>query len=262
MDHEAYLATIRAESERFLDALRAAPPSAPVPSCPGWTAADLAYHLAEVQHSWAQVVETGRSGEDVPDPPRPADDELVDLAARSGTELLTALHGRDASDATWSWHADGGSVAWVARRQAHEALIHRVDAELTAGWDVRPPTVELAADGVDELLRVMVDGVPAWGAFTPDGLTVRLECTNTPAAWTLALGRFTGTSPTSGNTYDLDAAAVLDEDEGGEDTLVVRGHAWDLDRWLWGRGDDSALEVTGDPAVLARLRELVTEATQ
>ena len=47
----------------------------------------------------------------------------------------------------------------MLRRQAHEALVHRVDAEQTAGLPVTDPGVALAADGVDEMLGVMVSGL-------------------------------------------------------------------------------------------------------
>lgn len=263
MEHTAYLDTIRDETQRFLEALAAVPGDTPVPSCRGWAADDLAWHLAEVQHFWAEVVSTGQDGDHVVAPERPTSTaELAELAARSGTELLAALAARSPQDRCWSWHDDGGSVGWVGRRQAHEVLVHRVDAELTAGRAVTPPSAELAVDGVDEVLRVMVDGVPAWGTFTPDGLTVRFVSTNVPATWVLALGRFTGTGPDSGTEYDLDAAALLHEDGGGVDALTLEGPAWDLDRWLWGRGDLAGVAVSGDPALVERLRALVADATQ
>ena len=260
--HEVYLAALREESERFLGALAGVEPATAVPTCAGWTAADLTWHLGEVQHTWSQHARQGPEAEHPPTPERPDDADLARFTATAGTELLTALSSREPDELCWSWHEDGGTIGWVARRQAHEALIHRVDAELTAGRSVTPPSVELAADGVDELLRVMVDGVPDWGDFVPDDTTVRIECTNAEASWVLALGRFVGTSPTTGTTYDLDTAAVLDEDDGGTDELVVRGAAWDLDRWLWGRGGTESLDVSGDPAILERVRALVTEATQ
>jgi len=274
MEQAAYLATIRGESERFLQVLADVPLDAPVPSCDGWTAADLLWHLGEVQHTWARVA-AGEAGEAVPPPERPQPDDaagLRALVARSGTELLAALADLPADAPVWSWHPDGGTGAWVVRRMAHEALVHRVDAELTAGLDVRPPSVELAADGVDEVLSVFVDGAPAWGTFAPGGVVVDVRCTNADAAWRLELGRFRGTSPTSGTDHDLDAAAVRQvAGEGapsGEEgapsgaDLTVAGHAWDLDRWLWGRGDAAALEVAGDAAVLERLRALLRDATQ
>lgn len=260
MDHVTYLTAIREESERFLDALAATPPDAAVPACADWTATDLLWHLAEVQHTWARVVQGGTSGDQLPEPERPADGDLAGFAALSGTELLAALDGRDPAEPCWSWHADGGSVGWVARRQAHEALIHRVDAEQAAGRQVTPPTPELAADGVDEVLRVMVDGLPAWATFAADGVHVRLVCTNADASWTMALGRFTGTSPSSGTVYDEETAALVADTPDAD--LTLAGPAWDLDRWLWGRGGIEAIDVSGDPAVLERLKAVMVDATQ
>jgi len=267
MDHDAFLAVIREQSERFLEALNGVQADAPVPSCDGWSADDLLWHLAEVQHFWAKVA-AGAPGDDIVEPPRPDEvAELRALGARCGTELLSALASRDGSTPCWSWHPDGGTLAWVARRQAHEALVHRVDAQLTAGLDVRPPSVELAVDGVDEVLTVFVDGVPDWGSFTPDGTRVRLTCTNAPAAWELALGRLTGTGPESGTHHDLDAGQVRRLSAGGDASepsadLTISGRAWDLDRWLWGRGGLEALAVTGDAALVERVRELLVGATQ
>lgn len=264
MDQDAYLAVIREQSERFLEALVAVPVDAPVPSCAGWTAGELLWHLGEVQHFWARVA-AGESGDDVVTPARPDDEvALRRFVATAGTELLAALAGHPADGAVWSWHPDGGTVAWVARRQAHEALVHRVDAELTAGRDVRPPAVELAVDGIDELLGVFVDGVPRWGAFTRDGVDVALRVTNGLGAWRLGLGRFTGVRPSTGAAVDLDAAAVerVGEDDARPADLLVAGRAWDLDRWLWGRGPIDPLRVDGPPELVARLRALVAEATQ
>ena len=52
---------------------------------------------------------------------------------------------------------------FIRRRQAHEALIHRIDAELTAG-DRTPMDTDLSADGVDEALHFMDAGLRSWGA--------------------------------------------------------------------------------------------------
>lgn len=263
MDHEAFVVAIREQSERFLEAIALADPEAPVPSCPGWSATDLAWHLAEVQHFWARVAQ-GLPGDEIADPEHPAEPAAIRaLVATAGTELLAGLVGADPATPSWSWHPEGGTLGWVARRQAHEALVHRVDAELAAGLDVRPPAAELAADGVDEVLAVFVAGVPPWGAFTPDGVTVRLECTNAPGAWLLLLGRFVGTGPESGTHHDLDAADLvrLADDERPDADLVVTGRAWDLDRWLWNRGP-ADVAVTGPAELEARLRALLVEATQ
>lgn len=260
MDHDTYVRTVREESERFLAVLADADLTAPVPACPGWTVTDLLRHLGTGQHEWAQIARGARE-DDVTTPEPPADDDLVTFVAAAGTELLAALADRPPGTPAWSWHPGGGTLAWLARRQAHEALVHRVDAEQAAGQSVRPPVPELAADGVDELLRSFVDGVPEWGTFTPDGVRVRIEATNQPGAtWVLDLGRFEGTSP-GGTHHELDAALLVDDDSGPAEALLLRGPAWELDLWLWGRGDGAALETRGDPAVRHRLRALVDDAT-
>jgi uncharacterized protein (TIGR03083 family) len=260
MEHQSFVAAIREQSERFLNVLRGVDADAPVPSCAGWTAADLLWHLGEVQHLWAEVAR-GAAHDDVVPPDRPDDvASLRKLVATSGTELLGALADREPADECWSWHPDGGSIGWLARRQAHEALIHRVDAELTAGVDVRPPAKKLALDGVDEVLRVFIGGVPDWGEFAPDGQRVLLTSTNLPGRWALELGRFTGTGPESGNAHDLGAALLVDGSADAD--AEVAGHAWDLVLWLWGRGGTEHLGITGRTDLVDRVRALAAEATQ
>ena len=51
-----YLDHIRTESARFREVLADCDPSARVPACPDWDAADLLWHLAGVQVFWAKVV--------------------------------------------------------------------------------------------------------------------------------------------------------------------------------------------------------------
>ena len=101
----------------------------------------------------------------------------------------------------WTWSEDQ-TVGFIRRRQAHEALIHRVDAELTAGRRT-PMDPGLSADGVDEALRVMYGGAPPWGSFTPTGAgTLRLRASDTGDTWLVTTGRFTGTDPGDGTSYD------------------------------------------------------------
>lgn len=257
-----YRTIVADESARFADVLTVVSPDAPVPSCPDWTAADLTWHLAEVQHFWSAIVGGLLPDPDlVPELARPADDELVELQRGRATALLGAFERRSPDDVCWSWADDGGTVAWILRRQAHEAIIHRVDAELAAGGEVTDTAPDVAADTVDELLNVMVDGVPDWGTFTPDGATLDLHATDVDRRWRLRFGRFTGTSPNTGTTYDLDAAGLTTVDADPADCEVA-GTAWLLARWGWGRGDLSALSVTGDPALADRLRTVIAEGTQ
>jgi uncharacterized protein (TIGR03083 family) len=260
-----YLEAIRAESARFGDVVRMLDPATAVPSCPGWTVADLTYHLAEVQDQWARVVE-GADGDDIVSLSRPADGDLPATFDTASRRLVDALGGADPGTPCWSWHPQGHSVGWVLRRQTHEALIHRVDAELAAGLTPGPPSqAGLAADGVDEVLTVMLDGIPAWGTFTPDGRLVRVrgEESLVVADLTFRLGRFQGTGPESGTQWDLTAAEGTDEGSDVDRAPVIEGPAWGLDLWLWGRGPLPAGVVTdADPALVEAFRQVVAESTQ
>ncbi|WP_127571930.1 maleylpyruvate isomerase N-terminal domain-containing protein [Georgenia faecalis] len=262
-----FLDVIRSESARFSALARQLAPQAPVPTCPGWTGADLVYHLAEVQDFWAYVA-VGSDGEDVAPLPRPENPAaLPGLFDDASRRLATALAGADPGDACWSWDDDGHHVGWVLRRQAHEALIHRVDAELAAGVPVTPVADELAADGVDEILAVMVAGVPGWSSFHPDGAAVRLEVADGAQAgrsWTLRVGRFRGVGPDSGREWDLPAAELTEDPATARTAVPLVGGAWELDRWLWGRGTLATLEALEPEqrAVAEGFRAMVAATTQ
>lgn len=255
-----YIDIIRSESARFASLTRDVAKSSQVPSCPGWSISDLVWHLAEVQYFWASVVEGQLdSPESVATLERPDDTELSSLFDMQSARLLAALHARSPDDTCWSWYDAGHSVGWVMRRQAHEALIHRVDAELAAG-KLTPLDEDLAADGVDEILTTMLDtgDIPDWSRFEPSGATAVLA---TPTnRWEMDLGRFTGTSPSSGTTYDDPALLLRPIRETA--SVMITGSAADLDLWLWGRGSADDLEVTGDSALLDDIRAAAAAATQ
>jgi uncharacterized protein (TIGR03083 family) len=257
-----YLETIRTESARFLERIIRLPMTEPVPSCPGWSISDLAWHLTEVQHFWASIVDGGLSDPgEVPDLERPADADLPALFAEKSALLVTALERREPETPCWTWHDDGNDVGWVRRRQAHEVLIHRVDAEL-AGGEPSPIDPALATDGVDEVLRVMLDAadLPEWATYESDGATAVIEVDAGPVSWAVELGRMRGTSPNTGNVYD-DPVVRL---RSGVDTptAVLRGPAAALDLWLWGRGPLDAVTVSGDGAVVERIRQAAVAGTQ
>ncbi len=256
------LAALRRESARFLAVLRAVEPATPVPSCPGWTASDLLWHLCEVQWFWATIVtdrldDPGTAEDAKPDRPRTHAD-LAELMARSTARLHDALASADPFTPVWTW-TDDRTVGFVRRRQAHEALIHRVDAELTAD-SLTPLDPPLASDGIDELLRVCHAAWPGWATFTPDASVIRIEAQDTGTAWHLTTGRWRGTSPNTGTTYDeLGVSVVADETDRD---VALRGDASTLDRWLWGRIPRDGLSVDGDQAALEVLDAVVAEGIE
>src|SRR5690606_21050159 len=163
-----YLGHIATESDRVADVIARVPTDRPVPSCPEWTAADLWFHLGEVQWHWGRIVAdrlTDRAEvRQLGKPDRP--DDLAGFFAEASGLLRTALADTPPETPVWTW-ADDRTAGFVRRRQAHEAVIHRVDAELVAE-DRTPLDPALAADGVAEVLTVMYGEPPTdWGEYRP-----------------------------------------------------------------------------------------------
>jgi uncharacterized protein (TIGR03083 family) len=252
-----YLDHLRRESARFLDPLRDGDPSARVPSCPDWDADDLLWHLGTVQRFWGTIVaDRLQSPEGVEDPTRPGSHGgLVDFFEESSARLQEALTAADPEEPVWMW-ADDKTVGYIRRRQAHEALIHRLDAELTRG-QTSPLDAELAADGILEVLDMMFGGCPPWGSFTPSPTHVAVRATDTGSEVRAVLGRFTGTDPEDGKTYDDDELSVRAAQPSAEPAAVISGTADDLDAWLWHRRDQTSIRLEGDAAVLDRLTKIL-----
>ena len=258
----SYLDHLRIESEAFAVALTDVPDDRQVPTCPDWTALDLAHHLTEVQSFWAAVVSgpllTDEAAEDVakPAPAASVPAQLKDLRAASA-RLAAALATTPADTPAWTWSTEQ-TVGFTFRRQAHEALVHRLDAQLTAGLRT-PVDPTLATDGVDEALRVMFGGCPPWGQITPvAGPTVRLVTSDTGASWLTSPARFTGTDP-DGTAYDDPDIVVAESDSGGDVAATITGTAEDLLCWLWKRPTVGTLSHMGDESALAAVNQVVTQ---
>ncbi|NMM24493.1 MAG: maleylpyruvate isomerase family mycothiol-dependent enzyme [Phycicoccus sp.] len=265
-----YLDHLARDSARFVEVLRQVPSGTRVPACPDWDADDLLWHLAEVQGFWGTIVGRGLTaqaeGEAVEADDRPGDREgLLTLFDQASRELHHHLSATSPDTPAWTW-AQEQSVGFIRRRQAHEALIHRLDAELTAG-DRTPMDADLSTDGVDEILRVMYGGAPPWAHFTPDPTqTVRIRTTDTNRSWLLTLGQLAGTDD-HGTAHDERDLRVAERDPGGPDAggpdagataaATVSGTAADLDCWLWHRPPVGEIERAGEPQVLQRFDQTI-----
>ncbi len=270
LEYPTYLDHIRTESARFRAVLADCDPSARVPTCPEWDAADLLWHLAKVQLFWAKIIRHR--------PASPADPEVgeEDAAQRpeSYAELLDAFDDYSHALATEleragpeaeAWHWSGDNRAGTSyRRQAHEAAIHRIDAELTAGVAVTPLNAALADDGVAEVLGVMYGGAPEWGSFAGSGETIAVHMTDTGTDLLVELGKFSGTDPEDGKSYeDEDDIALVDD--GAEPVATVSGTAADLDTWLWkrdpalslGTDEGDRIHIAGDRIAYEKLAEIL-----
>ncbi|WP_369243759.1 maleylpyruvate isomerase family mycothiol-dependent enzyme [Streptomyces sp. R41] len=145
---------VAAETARFVAAVKDADLRTAVPSCPGWTLADLVKHTGSVQR-WFSVLLRAR----IQEPPQGREVDLqlpdqesgyADWLAESATVAAEAFAATDPNLPMWAWGADHKARFWV-RRMLFETLLHRVDAELALGLR---STIDrpAAVDGIDEFL--------------------------------------------------------------------------------------------------------------
>ena len=164
MQNEEYLEAVARESAALADAAERAGLDAAVPSCPGWTVADVVEHVGNVQRWATRIVET-RPTERISRPDMsesPAPEELLGWFRAASRALVEALGAADPAAPVWTF-IPGGTTRFWFRRQAHEVAVHRVDAEL-AGGTAAPIATALAADGIAEWLDVV-------SVFGADALT-------------------------------------------------------------------------------------------
>jgi uncharacterized protein (TIGR03083 family) len=236
MQLEEYLPVLAKANARFADAsaeaVLAGGWKVPVPGCPGWSLADLVWHLSEVQHFWAWVVRTRATEPSAyRDPARHPDDELLGFLAAQNAELELVLDGADPAERVWTW-APQRNVAFVLRRQAIEATVHTVDVEQVLGND-HPIAADVGLDGLDEWLDVMV-----------------------PSA--LPGGPPEGAHPVVFHAVDADAERTLFPGSRPFPIAALTGNAGDLLLAAWGRIPLEVLTVDGDGLRAAAMIDLVT----
>jgi len=230
---------VDAEIGRLADVTSGADPATPVPTCPGWTLADLLQHTGEV-YRWAATMVRDSSSERLPRekfdwevPASPTD--LPEWIADGADFVLSTFRSSNPSTAMWAWGWPKTAAFWP-RRMVHEIGVHRADAELALGL-VPAFEPEVAADGVGELL----DNLPHAEYFAPDvaklrgdGESIALRADDAGARWQIRLlpDRFEWAR------HDADAAGAAEGD------VVVAASAGQLLLALYGRTDD--VEVTGD----------------
>ena len=243
----AYLDHLAEDGARLVAAARSAGMGAPVPTCPGWQVADLLVHTARVFRHKTYVLEHRLQERPVGggwqvDDPAPADaPDFFDAELRA---LLGALRHADPAEPVWTFVPTDRPVGFWCRRMAHEAAIHRVDAEAAAGVQgpVRP---ELAVDGIDEVLDLFLAPRVSPAALGDPAATVHLHATDVPGEWLVRLGP--------------DGLRVERGHAKGD--AAVRGSASELLLWLWGRLPLDALEVFGEERAATRLRAAAATVT-
>lgn len=244
-----YLAWIEGDARLLLDAARSAP-RAPVRTCPGWTARDVADHTGEVYAHKVAAMRLGREPQEGEWPWAPDDDSVFGWFSERLAELLHELGTRQPDQTTWTWFHPDQTVGFWARRMAHESAIHRVDAELGAGRPLAPHDLWLAADGVDELLVSFLppDEDDLQDEHYDDGSagTVLVEAGD--RRWLIELPDGGCRGRAVGERVHSDAR--------------IAGAAADVYRGLWNRPTELPVTREGDAAVLARLDARLRLVTQ
>lgn len=235
MDGERYLAHL-ADDAALLLACGRRDLDAPVPSCPGWTMTDLLWHVAIVYRHKVECMRRGASP--TPWPPSRTDEHPVDVLQRDYDDLVAELRTRGPDAPSYTWHAPDQTVGFWYRRMTHETAIHRVDAQLALGA-ATPVDAVLAADGVDEMLDVMLSG--DYSDLPVPGLDSAVRLHAGGREW-LVHNESTWLTVARDPPTDLAADAVLSVDPST------------MDLWLWGRAPQSDLNVEGDVAAVDALR--------
>lgn len=242
LDYETYVEHVGSDG-RLLIGVADGRLSLEVPSCPGWTVLDLVCHVAEVYEHKIACTLLGREPDPWP-PDWPTDRDPIEWLGDAHERLLEMFARSDATTPSATWWPPDQTVGFWARRMAHETAVHRVDAELATG-SATPIDAELAVDGVDEILAIMLEG--DWSEAPDVGAGGQAVAVSTGGrTWRVVLER--------------EAVTVVEED--GAHDAVVEGDPSDVDLWLWGRASDDRVTRSGDEEALRVLRTRLVLATQ
>jgi uncharacterized protein (TIGR03083 family) len=247
---DRYHAELGAEAARFAEVVHDADPARPVPTCPGWTLARLTAHVG-FGHRWAATIVERRATGPVPHgeaddlevPPDP--DERSAWLLAGARRLGDAVRDLRPETYVWTWAADQTAGFWL-RKLVHDTLVHRLDAELATGGDLKV-AADLAADGVSDMLSSIATLSPAdsidpqFAGLRGNGETLHFHATDD------------GLDAAGGWLVRRTPSAVTWEHGHHKADVAVRGRALDLLLVLNRRvaPGDTAVEVIGDQRLLA-----------
>lgn len=262
MDRAAYLSLLEADGQLLLTAAQEQL-DRPVPPCPGWVVRDVVQHTAEVyEHKITCIELRGERPEPWP-PPWPDDRDPLEWFADAHRRMVETLQSIDPDAPSWTWWPPDQRAGFWVRRMAQETAIHRVDVQSAAGA-IGPVAADLAVDGIDEVLAMMLAG--DWSDEPQPGSTGTIAVDAGGQRWwvELAVEQVTveqviveqlTTEQVTAEGRNADRAAR-------EPDARVSGDPSDVLLWLWGRAGDAAVTITGDPAAAQRLRARLAVATQ
>ena len=231
-----YLHILRTEFAR-LSQVEKANLNDPIPHIDGWTVHDVVGHTGWVARYVTAVIGTDPSNppsrSSIPEPP--PGPEVVEWFVEAGEALVKALAAADPEHHCPSFIGEV-TVAWWFRRMANEFSMHRWDA-FSASSSPDPIESKLAADGIEEVLRVFVPTRLQFGELDGHGETIHLHASDIEnGEWSLTLGE---------NDISWDNTHTKAD-------VAARGPISDLLLMMWSRIPPSRLEVFGESEILDR----------
>jgi uncharacterized protein (TIGR03083 family) len=205
----------------------------------------VATHVAHVYEHKVRVMADNAWPAEWP-PPEYADREPVGFLEDAKAHLFAEFAEHEVDEETTTFSAADSTIGFWARRMALEIAVHRRDGEAAHGEET-PIAGDLALDGIDEVLRVMLGG-PWWESRVttehPVEAVVGIESEG--QRW---LCHVSAKSVEIGQDVMVPAAATV---SGDPESLFL---------WLWGRVGDDRVAVTGSAETVAEFRARIAECT-
>jgi len=192
-----YAAAFLEENRAFAELFRNVDESEPVPTCPGWSLAQLMRHVGRGDRWAAQIVRDRltdfldpRTVEGGKPPPDPAG--AISWLHGGAQRLIDAVELSGVETPVWTFLGPRPANWWI-RRRLHETAVHRADAAIATGGEF---TLEasIAADAITEWLERVAIQAGSEGAPLPleDGNTLHLHATDPglgeAGEWTIGVG--------------------------------------------------------------------------
>ena len=239
-----YAAAFLEENRAFAELFRNVDESEPVPTCPGWSLAQLMRHVGRGDRWAAQIVRDRltdfldpRTVEGGKPPPDPAG--AISWLHGGAQRLIDAVELSGVETPVWTFLGPRPANWWI-RRRLHETAVHHADAAIATGGEF---TLEasIAADAITEWLERVAIQAGSEGAPLPleDGNTLHLHATDPglgeAGEWTIGVG----------------GGGITWSHEHGKGSVAVRGGATELLLAMTRRVSvaDTGIESFGDDAV-------------
>jgi uncharacterized protein (TIGR03083 family) len=239
-----YAAAFLDENRAFAEVFRNADGSTPVPTCPGWSLAQLLRHVGRGDRWAAQIVRDRledyldpRAVEGGKPPLDPAD--AISWLHGGAQRLVDAVELSGVETPVWTFLGPRPANWWV-RRRLHETAVHRADAAIAIGGDFTLDA-NIAADAITEWLERVAIQTGRDGAPLPleGGNTLHLHATEPglgeAGEWTVGVGD----------------GAITWTHEHGKGSVALRGGAAELLLVMTRRVSvaDTDIEFFGDDSV-------------